>query len=822
MNKILSFTLCFLFIYCSSDKSKTGILTDYLPEESAVIIKSTHFSTLSSDIKNNGFLFQFTSHPAYNYFEENLKFSKYIHPISEVLISVKTENDSTHHLTLITREHPELFNLDSAQNKIVETLTYDEIKLQRVTLDSKIIFTTTIDSVFIACSSQEIIERIIKNQEQPKNNLKNGFKTIYNTLGVSDFSVIINGKLIQKTLKNSFPKIDQLPHFADWIAFDSEIQPGQLKLNGIAIAQDTLPQLLNVFKGTHPQRNLLSMVTPSSASGFISFTYDAFEILKNNLATFQNNTNIIANHTPLFSSLNEIGIITFEDQKVVAIHAIDGSVTNDFLNPLLKEIAVYRDIPIYKVSDSAVFKNNFSPLITATPIVAAQLDDYFIFAEQQATLEHIITEYFNETTVGNLPYYKEHMQQMSSESSVLIVALLPNFKNTFADWSTRNSKENIEQLKFGSHRMAAFQFVYDSHFAHFNGVIKETQNQSRGKGVSQLFAINLENELLSRPQFFNNHISKGKDIVVQDVANKLYLISSTGKVLWTKQLDSEIIGDIQEVDVLKNGKTQLAFTTKNTFYILDRNGRDVSPFSLKFKDDITQPLSVFDYDNNRNYRFIITQGKEVLMYDSKGKSVKGFTFKKANSPILLPPKHIRISNKDYIIIAEENGTLNILHRTGQPRINVSQKFDFSENQIFTENNEFVILNTKDEKISIDQNGKVSTKNINSVSKNVFWEIIGNTKVTLDDNILRINNQKIELPYGLYTAPKISVSNRHVLVTITDLQQQRSYVFNSLGELLNNFPVYGTSIMEMADATNNGRPNGVVKGGAKEVVLYELN
>ncbi|GGD86901.1 hypothetical protein [Planktosalinus lacus] len=822
MKYFVALLLILSIVSCNTEKSKTGILTDFVPEESALILKSTNFSTLTSDIKNNGFLSQFTSHPAYNYFGENLEFSKYLHPISEVLISVKTENDSTHHLTLITREHPELFNLDSAQNKIVETLAYNEIKLQRVTLDSKIIYTTTLDSVFIAGSSQEIIERIIKKHKQPKTNPDNGFETIYNTLGASDFSVMVNGRLIQKTLKSSFPKIDQLPHIADWIAFDSEIQPGQLKLNGIAIAQDTLPQLLNVFKGTRPQRNLLAMVTPSSASGFISVTYDDFDILKNNLAAFHNTTDTIANHRPLFSSLNEIGVISIEDEKVVAMHAIDGSVTKDFLNPLLEEIAVYRDIPIHKISDSAVFKNNFSPLITTTPLLSAQLDDYFIFAEEQATLEKIITEYFNETTVGNLPYYKEHMQHMSSESSILIVALLPNFKNTFADWASGNSKEKIQQLKFGSHRMAAFQFVYDSHFAHFNGVIKETQNQSRGTGVSQLFAINLENELLSRPQFFNNHITKGKDVVVQDVANELYLISSTGKVLWSKQLDSEIIGDIQEVDLLKNGKTQLAFTTKNTFYILDRNGRAVSPFPMKFKDDITQPLSVFDYDNNRNYRFIIIQGEEIFMYDNKGKSVKGFIFKKANSPILLPPKHIRILNKDYIIIAEENGTINILHRTGQPRINVSQKFDFSENQIYTENNEFVILNTNDEKISIDQNGKVSKQNISSVSKNVFWEIIGNTKVTLDDNILRINNQKIELPFGLYTAPKISVSNRRILVTITDLQQQRSYAFNSLGELLNNFPIYGTSIMEMADATNNGKPNGVVKGGAKEVVLYEIN
>ena len=233
----------------------------------------------------------------------------------------------------------------------------------------------------------------------------------------------------------------------------------------------------------------------------------------------------------------------------------------------------------------------------------------------------------------------------------------------------------------------------------------------------------------------------------------------------------------------------MAFTTKNTFYILDRNGKEVNPFPLKFKDNITQPLAVFDYDNNRNYRFVITQGRDVLMYDSQGKSVSGFTFKKAESKVVLPPKHIRISNKDYILIAEENGKLNILHRTGKIRVGVNSKFDFGESQVYSEDANFVFLTSKDEKVSINQSGKVSTQNLGSSSKNVVWELSGNTKVTLDDNILRINNQKVELPFGLYTTPKISVSNRRILISITDLQQQRIYVYNSLGELLSNFPVY---------------------------------
>ena len=37
------------------------------------------------------------------------------------------------------------------------------------------------------------------------------------------------------------------------------------------------------------------------------------------------------------------------------------------------------------------------------------------------------------------------------------------------------------------------------------------------------------------------------------------------------------------------------------------------------------------------------------MYNNKAQIVNGFIYTKAESPIMQPPKHFRISNKDYLI-----------------------------------------------------------------------------------------------------------------------------------------------------------------------------
>ena len=63
-----------------------------------------------------------------------------------------------------------------------------------------------------------------------------------------------------------------------------------------------------------------------------------------------------------------------------------------------------------------------------------------------------------------------------------------------------------------------------------------------------------------------------------------------------------ILGRINQVDLFRNGRLQMAFSTPNKVYVLDRLGRDVGAF-LNFKDKITQAVSVFDYDKIKDTVF---------------------------------------------------------------------------------------------------------------------------------------------------------------------------------------------------------------------------
>jgi len=70
---------------------------------------------------------------------------------------------------------------------------------------------------------------------------------------------------------------------------------------------------------------------------------------------------------------------------------------------------------------------------------------------------------------------------------------------------------------------------------------------------------------------------------------------------------------------------------KNKLYVLDKNGTNVNPFPLDFKDLVTEGLAIFDYDNNGKYRFVVVQDENILMFSKEGKLIKGFDYKAQGS-----------------------------------------------------------------------------------------------------------------------------------------------------------------------------------------------
>ena len=222
------------------------------------------------------------------------------------------------------------------------------------------------------------------------------------------------------------------------------------------------------------------------------------------------------------------------------------------------------------------------------------------------------------------------------------------------------------------------------------------------------------------------------------------------------------------------------------------------------------------YDKNKNYRLLITQGKELLMLDAKGKTVTGFKANKGNT-ITSQPKHFRIGTKDYIVFGA-NKDLKILNRTGKRRVKVNQAINLKGSTIFLRDKKFTVYTNNGKLIQIDQKGKVTTTNIAS-KKVTKFNALNKTFTYLLENKLTIKNKTIELDFGNYTSPKLFYSNNKVFVAITDLQTQKVYVFDSNAKPIEHFPVFGTSGI---DLRNTNKLEIITKGDSNSLILYTAN
>lgn len=807
MRNICILLILILTISCKNNTHKPSNLISLAPNHASLLIKTNSLEGLKSVFKNNSLLNQFSEKKTLSNLNNKLNFLNYLTPSDELLLVFSEDQNDSLQISIITKYHKHLFNLDSVPNRSIETINTKEGSLTKTTLENQTIYSIIKDSIFFASNDRALAEAAF-NKKAPNLILQELYKTASNEKSVS---IIINTEK-NKFNPNFFNDISlQKIQISTYFLLDADLTPDQLKFDGITIARDSTNSLINSFKNTFPQDNQLSKICPPDSDGFLSFTFHDFKIFENNLARFRKQDSIL--NDPVFESIQEAGVIYKNDQRAIVLNSIDATEMNHYFG-IQNQLESYRDIAIYTNDKPEIFSALFAPFITydnATQFI--NMDDFFVFSNNTDLLKDIISSYQNNATLYTSSAFENLMENMSDASSLFLYANNTNLKKII----NSNFANDINNTDFNA---SAIQFVYESNFAHVHAILQKTKKSPSSNSVFEYANVALDTDLLTVPQFVNNHTNSDKDVIVQDADFNLYLISKDGKILWKKKLDSKILGKIEQIDTYKNGRLQFAFATQRQVYVLDRTGKDVGSFPLKFRDEITQPLSVFDYDKTRDYRLMVTQGASVLLYDKQGKMISGFNYKKAENTINTQPQHFRIGKKDYIVFVQGN-ELEILSRVGKTRVQIKNNIDFSNNPITLYDNTFTTTTVSGDLIQIDENGKMARTNLNLGEKHGMTST-NKTLVTLSENILRIKTHKIELDFGDYTTPKIFYVNDKIYVSVTDLQSKKVYLFDSLGQSIQNFPVYGNSTIDLDIIDKGMHPKIVTKGDKNSIIIYQIN
>ena len=786
------FTLLFVSIFifsCTQQDTKETTLLDFVPNNPSVVIHTPNILDLQNDLTDNTLLKEFKNTDTYKNIQQDFQFFKALKSDNPALISYSKVGKSLEFLMSI--------GIKNTENKIAvksDLTTYNNKSYQK--LKNQNAYSIVLDSTLVVTSSEILIENLIRNNNANIRYSNTSLLKLYKTSDNNKTTAFINLEKKPAILNTLFP----ITYLAatDWIAAELNNEDG-ISINGVATNTKTAHVFASKLINSSTEKSNSNTIIPSNFTEYTSYNFNELKFK----SEFENFNELVDGSTE---------IVSFKDGK----HQICAfKLLNTTISENLTDHTTYRNHTIYK--------NNYfkipATICNPQPEFACYIEDFIILSSNLESLQNCISHFQNETTLRNQNYYTESADALLSEAHIIKSQKTNAIKNKLA---TVLNDESIRKVNLTDFPLAMHQITYEDTYIQFNSVLKKIAKQKNTASVSQIASITLDANLATDIQWVINHRSKQKEVLVQDINNQLYLISNSGTVLWKKQLKGRIQGDVIQVDLFKNKKLQLAFTTENEFMVLDRNGKLVDQFHKTFNDGNLLPLAVFDYDRNRNYRFTITQGSTIYMYDNTFKLVKGFKFNTAKSNIIAAPKHIRIGTKDYIIVAENNGKLHVLNRQGQSRTSVKSTFDF--NPLITIKSQGNNLLFKDAKHVVTQvntaTGKVTKLDILQGDTNHF-NVNDNLIVKLENEKLTIKDKTIELDLGNYTSPEIFYINKKYYISVTDLDTRKVYLFDSNATILEKFPVYGQSKISATNMDSDKNIEFAVKGEDNSILIYKM-
>lgn len=826
-NKIITHIIALILligiaISCEETSAPSSSLLDYAPRDTQIIVKINDLEEATSTLRDNDFIKNNTQLSFVNYLKNIAVLDETSRRESLLCFSPFGKND--YEYTYISKFDPAIIAKDSLGTKKIESLSYANQTIYKIQNKGDDFFVIYRDSILIASSSQLLIENAIRSQENPIP-LDTDLQKVFDVSGTNTaMSILINGKKLQNIYNSLLPNATSayLDNFSGWITADATVEQHGMFLDGVGIEKDSLPSTISIFDNTIAQENRLSEITPVSSKGFISFTYDDFGTLKRNLSKIQDRAleDMPTDLDDLLSNASEIGIICMEKEHALALTVLNPETVSEHLKG--SKVETYRSMPIYSYQNEVSFSQVLTPLIKNFEAKYYTIhDDFIILGTSLATLRDIIANILNKTLLSDQEYYANTVQDLSEESSILMAGTVKSLGKHVSEGVKEDYTSQWEALVYKGYELGVIQMIKENDFAHLHGVLQKNSVKGAATSVIQTASTTLENKLLTKPILVKNHRTKGLDVAVQDIENNLYLISDKGAIYWKKQVDGEILGDIQQIDIYKNGRYQLLFCTENTVYLVDRDGKDVTPYPKKFDAPITQPLALFDYDKNKKYRIVITQGNKITMFNAEAEVVTGFRFKGTETDLITKPKHIRIKSRDHILLSEKNGKLTILDRLGKIRIPVKDVIDFSENEWYQYQDKFTSTTKDGHLIQIQKDGTAITKKLELEEDNRMVST-NKTLVTFSENRLTIKGKTVELNYGVYTEPKLYYINDKIYITITDIQSKQVYLFDSNAILFPNFPVYGNSVISLGNMDKDSNLEFVVQGEENNVLIYQIN
>ena len=328
-------------------------------------------------------------------------------------------------------------------------------------------------------------------------------------------------------------------------------------------------------------------------------------------------------------------------------------------------------------------------------------------------------------------------------------------------------------------------------------------------------------------------------VVVSDIANNMYCVTSQGHIAWKLHIMGTLMGEIHPIRLTDSDSLFLLFNTDTHLYMLHADGRFADKFPMRFPLHATNGLTVTDWDNNKDYHILVAfQDNRVYSFSLDGTSAMGWKRPNLKEEIVDPLTSYVVGKKDYIMISGRTGNTLITDRDGAILINPGPKFLHAPSSGFYPNKtnkkgEFITTDRDGKVIFIQQNGRSTevTLNLFSPVHRFFYEdISGNGQhefIFVDRNKIYYYSNNFKLIYSymfrhVISNPPFMLQGRNgkVMVGFVAPETNELFLFDQNGYRELESGIRGNTPFDIGNLVN-GNKMSLVVGAGKYLKSYRL-
>jgi len=612
----------------------------------------------------------------------------------------------------------------------------------------------------------------------------------------SPFVLVSNeDELIDKFLKNLYNKDPIIENgFNDLVLFDSESSPLSIWINLKNESQNIRDKF---FAGSWAQ---------------LDIDYSSSKITLSGISNEQEEISLFNPKFSSFDLVKELDLKTYEERQIlidssslkmkeissIRLKLVDKIQSRNHDIILLEE-NIKENLHLFFINDSTKeFLENSSKKIsinqtTFKKLLSVDYSDYD-FNDKYIFIHNNFLFIASEFGKRELEYQLNKTMSKQQQDEFLSIAnsYQPSSYSLYAD------KDEMIDL-FAKNQ----SLLFNSSFLEFCGGVKWNvnkydnrvyygislyQNNKQKTNKNVLWKLPLK-DIVWGPYAVKNHRTNTRDIVVQDSANVLYYIGANGKLKWTKSIESKIKGTPSQIDIYKNNKFQLLFNSNKQIYLIDILGNNVDGFPILLPHQATNQVVAFDYDKNKNYRFLISlNNSKIYNYNVDGEQVSGWLTPNLTSNVMMPITHFAINGLDYIMIIDENGKILMCNRRGEDRYKLKSKIPMTNRFNYALKKSF----------SIDSSSIIFEDSSGLISSYVFSEESAKQIIKMDDDsiervrIIAFNQNNINLCLKNHNQLKIQKEKGQAY----DFTFDYDFAMLDLNGEHNYFPIFNSKLKEI--------------------------